>query len=64
MQRSKKRLFDHLVGDREPPNSIQQSEVVEVKDKVDGTVWTQVFDHDPHPFCFRNAESYLEIAEA
>ena len=28
------------------------------------TVWTQVFDHDPHPLCFRNAESYLEIAEA
>jgi hypothetical protein len=36
----------------------------EVKGAVDGTVWTQVFDHDPHPLCFRNAESYLEIAEA
>ena len=43
---------------------MQQSEVVEVKGAVDGTVWTQVFDHDPHPLCFRNAESYLEIAEA
>jgi hypothetical protein len=57
-------LFDHLVGDGEPPNSIQQSKVVEVKGAVDGTVWTQVFDHDLHPLCFRNAESYLEIAEA
>ena len=42
---------------------MQQSEVVEVKGAVDGTVWTQVFDHDPHPLCSRNAESYLEIAE-
>jgi hypothetical protein len=35
-----------------------------IQGAIDGTVWTEIFDHDPHPLCFPHAESYFEIAEA